>query len=205
LLGNNEQGYTLVEMLVAISLLAIVSVSLASVFRQAYQVHSRGRDLLRFSEEGVTALNRVERDLCNVLPCKLHGMSGGENELTFSALLIATIGNRTTEGMPIWVTYRLDETDSRILYRIVAVPGKSKSDSTLLCQHVDSLSFLYAFTENDGGLDWKNSLSATDLPDFPCAIRIKIFLSDPTGRVREHCEFVRTVYLPLMRFASNAA
>ena len=200
---KNEQGYTLVEMLVAISLLAIVSVALASVFKQAYLAHSYGRSLLRFSEEGVIALNRIERDLLNVLPCQLHGMSGKEKELTFTALLPTSMGDIAVERMPVWVTYQLDEDDSSILYRIVAVPGNSKPDSTVLCHHVDSLSLWYAIADGEGRLDWQSTLSASEASLFPKAIQVEIFLSDKTARSRENCEFVRTVYLPLTRLASN--
>jgi len=200
---KNEQGYTLVEMLVAISLLAIVSVALASVFKQAYLAHSYGRSLLRFSEEGVIALNRIERDLLNVLPCQLHGMSGKEKELTFTAFLPTSVDDVTVERMPAWVTYQLDEANSSIFYRVVAVPGKSKPDSTVLCHPVDSLSFWYAIADDEGRLDWQSTLSASDASLFPKAIQVEIFLSDKTARSRENREFVRTVYLPLTRFASN--
>lgn len=57
-----EEGFTLIETLVAISLFAIVSVSFYSVLYASIGVSNTSRDVVRISEDARLGLNRMIRD-----------------------------------------------------------------------------------------------------------------------------------------------
>ncbi len=57
-----EEGFTLIETLVAISLFAIVSVSFYSVLMASVGVSETSRDVVRISEDARLGLNRMIRD-----------------------------------------------------------------------------------------------------------------------------------------------
>lgn len=193
----SNYGFTLIEILVAITIFSIVALSVAAVFRSGLRTWSAGNE---WSEENQNARNffRVlSRELQNsVNQSPEMPFEGQAHEISFMTLLDARDPKEGVVRSLARVVYRYDAKE-RVIERLVA--GKEegfdarRAKAVPVAERIGALDLTYAFKpvyENEN-LRWKNEWSS--LKEIPLGVRIRLddfhtAVFVPTGRLGDENE-----------------
>ncbi len=180
----NSKGLTLIEMLLAVSLLSVLSVAIYQSFSNGIKVWDRAREFV--VEEDISIFfDKLESDLNNIVKFSQIVFKGEEKELEFCSVVrtpqdphfkdsegvfIDQIGkvqyfyDRLKKGI-----YRRQSNYSESLYEKVKIDGR------LMISQVEDLEIKYHFSSSEkNGSDHEGSI--------PMGIEVKIIFSDSRGK-----------------------
>ncbi len=182
---KEEKAFTLVELLISISILAIIMLSLYSAFNTGVLGLRQVEEGALVSESGYLILSRIDRDLRNSFAYYNDDVKfvGKKDALSFLSL---------TPDFS-FISYSLNGNKLLRLIRTnkEAIKADSKTNPRVLAKNVKQIEFTYlAFDPNTKKL--KETDSWTDNTALPVAVRITLTLEK-----KEASPFVRTIYLPV--------
>jgi prepilin-type N-terminal cleavage/methylation domain-containing protein len=171
-------GFTLVELLIALSIFSIVAVGISSVFRSGLRTWRAGN---QWSEENQGARNFF-RIISKELQNSMNGspeisFEGSAHEVSFLTLVDAydpVVGSIRSLAR---VVYRHDakkKTVKRIIAGLEAGFDIRKAKEVVVAENVSALDFTYAFApiyENES-IRWKSAWK--DSKEIPRGIRIRM-------------------------------
>ena len=195
--STNRKGFTLVEVLLVVSLMSLITFSIYNAFANGLRVWERGQRLV-MEEDIAIFFDKLESDARNSFPYSLIPFSGKETSVSFPSLVRVLVASKTEQGKIAYskqigqVEYSFDSTKN-ILYRresnySQATQQKFAPGRTILSS-VRDVQFKYFFSSA------KKGLSKTDLADeLPSSIQVAVSYWDAQGNPRE---MSRLVNLPL--------
>lgn len=203
---KNAYGLTLIELLIASSIFAIILLSIYSAFNTGIFSYNRIDSALRAYQTARSILNRLELDLLNSFKYTEEDSRffGAESSIEFFSIVDSYRQGQAYENL-CRIKYELSaeslkRTRSQDLDAFINDPGLAADE---LSSDVKNIVFEYAHrTENpDHPYDWQEIWPADDTQKIllPLAVRIKLTIIERDRFQQESgtVEFTKTVPLPL--------
>jgi len=184
---KNQAGYSLMEMLVAVTIIALLGSVVAIGFRTHIGATRIGGWKVAAENQSSTVMERIERDVRNGLTCGIFPFVGEPQEMELVTNNIA-VSDHPSPWQLSRVRFQLSAVDSSCLYQIRYFPRHLREDTTILLSNVQSLSFQYATRNEVSGVEWHDTFLGDDNRPLPLAIEIsiKIRVGPPeSGRVHK--------------------
>ncbi len=202
--GPAAPGFTLVEVMVAVSITAVMGAMLAGAFQRAYQA----RDLVEQQEDRFAgarvALTRMAREISMAFlsehydhrrfrdrPTLFRGRDGGDSDsLLFTTMSHERLVRDVKESDQSVVEYTLDSDPDLPGEEALWRREKARIDDdpehggtrAVLCQHVASFDVSYwDWRKQEWAREW-NSASTERQGILPTRVRLKLVLKMPDGR-----------------------
>lgn len=187
------RGFTLVELLVSLSIFAVAAAALASAFSSGLTVWRRARRETSLRQAARATLERVGRDLRNALPVPGAAFEGSDGAMTFYFYRPAPPLSSVDRSGIYRVTYRPAEGAWERVESPVrpAEPVEEFPDPSPLPGSAH-FSYAYAPSELDGALQWRSRWAPKE--GLPAAVRVDLRLKDEEGH---EIPFQKTIELPL--------
>ncbi|MBN1492755.1 MAG: prepilin-type N-terminal cleavage/methylation domain-containing protein [Candidatus Omnitrophica bacterium] len=176
---RSDRGFTIIELLLAITLFSIASVSLYFNFQTGIFLHSRvGHGLERLDEYRL-CFDKIDKELHNIVAYDDVVFKGQDRSISFPAFIeVYEKGERHSDFYQI--TYELK---NKALYRIMRSLRKkglsgSKEHKDILLSGLQGGSFEYAYRTPAGSLAWKDLWDTGEVTSesllVPYGIRLSI-------------------------------
>ncbi|MFH1220217.1 MAG: prepilin-type N-terminal cleavage/methylation domain-containing protein [Candidatus Eisenbacteria bacterium] len=175
---SRSTGFTLVELLVAVSLFSLLVLSVYSSFSTGLAARKRAEAVVEVAEQGREVLSLLSRDLSDLVMFAGREFSGEPEAISFVALQPFAEGS-----MPVLshVTYDLSKTAQgslRALRRGCEIIGGRRSEGDLTAPCVRNLSFSYARLDGESNvIEWASRWSPTEESPIPYAVRVELGLA----------------------------
>jgi len=181
-LRGSRTGFTLVELLVATALTAVVAVVIASAFAAGFQVWKRvGREGM---DNAVIVLEMIQKDLNNTQPCRLVPFKGGSEWVEIPTVISVPVtgGNQDQPGV---VRYEFDSSSHGLQHvtRLLFIPGSESEKRETLLNDVGSITFSYGEAA-DGGTGvgaWESDWAGRT--NTPRAVKVEMELRQGEDRI----------------------
>jgi general secretion pathway protein J len=198
---NTARAFTLIEMLIAVSIFSVVLVAIHSVFYTALRLRNTAVDSLEASLPLEDALNVIQHDLANIVTTTNGDFLGPLQTTTPTNTLPDQIGPHfyTTggelDGMVPWgnveqIDYLLSQPTNAVhrngrdliravtrnLLPVTLLPQPEEKHTIL--SGVQNLTFLYY-----DGTTWQPSWDTTQETNLPTAIKVQIQMAPQPGAV----------------------
>ncbi len=178
-----KKAFTLIELLISISIFAVIMVSLYSAFGTGVLGLGKIEESATAYQTGYMILSRIEKDLRNSFAYSADEVkfTGKKDALTFLTL--------TPEFS--LISYSLSGDKLLRLVRINkdALKTDSETKPKALAQNIKQIEFTYFYPDPDTK-ELKENDNWTDNTAFPTAVRVRLILEK-----KADAPFVRTIYL----------
>ena len=202
---SGARGFTLLEMLVALSLLGMLVAASVTVFRGIAQSWQRGETRSLRYQNARAIFDIVSRELSSTLPPDRHapflGLGPSDPPLktgaTGPSLFFVTLVPAAADADIVEIGYWLRAQDHMLMRHLDAHPDfnfQTADTDEPLGTEVASWSLSY-FDGTAWQDHWDSRDGAPEAGRLPRAIRIGVSVQDPGGREQEH--FDTTVSLPV--------
>lgn len=191
-----KRGFTLVELLIAVSIFALIVTTIYSTFNTGIKAWRRVTEDGILSKDARLSLEKMGKDLRNAL--RFSGLQFvGESTLVSIPGLIST----SKEGNPLApqigrITYFLDETNSALQLRqqtYAEVLNAIDTQPKVLVSSVIGLCLRYCrYDEKTGEYIWEESYNQSN--KLPLEVKITLTLKHPTSEEKK--TFTKTVLMP---------
>ena len=181
------KGFSLVELLIAVSIFSVISVAIYSTFSSGAIVLRRAKVIDLAFQKGLLREERLARELRQMPSCRKQLFSGAKEKISFCGIV---------DYVPCRLTYYFDSSSqalmrnsdklSDIINPDGTVDTRLKSKSTIFLNKVKGIKFSYLYLDLKQDMyDWAEDWKALYLP---AAVKISIST--------ESREYVTTVFLP---------
>ncbi|MDP1852600.1 MAG: prepilin-type N-terminal cleavage/methylation domain-containing protein [Candidatus Omnitrophota bacterium] len=192
---KSKKGFSLVELLVAVSLFAVVMLSIYTSFGAGMSGYKDIEENIEISQAARQVLERMNLDLRNAFSYSgaEAKFSGTKSDISFLSLVDKFYNNGITQDYAM-ISYRLEGDRLMRLCRRnqEALKETSETEAEEIASGVEEISFVYGNILAIGQpLEWKDSWGG-DPKVLPAAVKIKLILKN---KIKQ--EFERTVYIPL--------
>ena len=212
--NSREEGFTLIEIIIAVTLVALMAVALWSVFRISVVSWARGTGFVDSSQRNRNILDMVQKQLSSIYgliapPDLQNGgvlhpiFAGAEDSVQFVSL--SSLRFQENPGLTM-VSYDVvhDQTGTLSLVeredRYLGMDADRQSfldnkeeQPTILFSNLASFKFEYFFRgSNDLPRQWVSDWSARDIGELPAAISMTMVFRDARGT-----SFSRQVVVPI--------
>jgi general secretion pathway protein J len=200
---RSEQGFTLLEVLISVTLIALMAVALWSVMRISIRSWSRGAELIDTNQRHRTILDMVRKQIASaynliVPPDATTGLIPYPffigTETSFQFISLNSLQYQESPGLTI-VTYEIEngaqgglslfEKESRFVGQIPDEASPIAPDrTTSVLDALVSCSFKYfdpGNTENPS--QWVNEWDAKNMGRMPAAVSMTMTSRDPNGNM----------------------
>ncbi|MFH1655811.1 MAG: prepilin-type N-terminal cleavage/methylation domain-containing protein [Candidatus Omnitrophota bacterium] len=196
-------GFTFIEILIALTIFAIVAVSLYSTFFSGTSVWKRSEDENRIYQEARWSLDTIAKELRNAIILDYSKsypdfiiFEGNPDSISFF--------NATDEGIR-KISYFLESDNFEILLKRKEISlidslqsleeeTPTETFSSLVAEGGLQFSYAYAGAESEEGIEWQDVWQ--DPENLPKGVRIKLVLKDPS-RPELKTTFNKTVFIPM--------
>jgi prepilin-type N-terminal cleavage/methylation domain-containing protein len=185
--GSKRNGFTFVEMLLAVSLVGLISLALYQSLSNGLRIWKHAQKFVVEEDIGIF-LEKISHDLRNTFKYSLISFDGREKRIAFPTIVRTLQDKKRASGRTNYidqigkVEYSFDKAHKTISRR-QANYGQAMEEEygaeRLLAKPVHSLRFLYYYIE-DG--EYKEKRQATEL--MPVAVRVEIEFFEDTGKKR---------------------
>ncbi len=213
-----ESGFTLIEMLVAVTLVAMMAVGLWSVFSISVRSWSRGTEFIDKTQRHRSILDKVRKQIASAYPLSAPTdpeqsrtadlvFTGAETTLSFISL--NSLRFHESPGLTLVhyeVTldsggnYSLVEREMRYTGQVYD-PGMipNLSDSIAIFENLSSCIFEYFDPgNNDNTSQWVREWNGQERKQFPAAVSITMISRDPEGN-----SLSRNMVVPILAQVNN--
>jgi len=201
-----EKGFTLIEVLVATSILGLISLTILTTFGSGFAVYERVQSYGGGQADALLALEEMETRLRSLFPFSEIRFEGEAQKISFPAI-IETIVIVDDEDMAVssigQISYYLDrqENDETMLtsgqknYSQALSGVEAVENISVSLASVKDLRFrYYAFDKKEGTYVWKDSWPAEEV-NLPTGVKIELTFQDGKREI----PLVRTVMIPSVR------
>jgi prepilin-type N-terminal cleavage/methylation domain-containing protein len=196
-----ESGFTLMEMLIAVTLVAMLAVGMWSVFSVSVRSWSRGTEFIDNNQRHRSILDKVRKQIASAFP--LYGsnnleqpggssfiFTGTENSMRFVTLNslkfqespgLTLVSFEVVEGVD--GTHSLVQTEARYTGQILD-PALMTNLSGAIPIFEDLSSCVFEYYDpgnNDNTAQWVQSWDGEAMRKFPAAVSITMIARDPRG------------------------
>src|SRR3990167_7818362 len=84
---NPEQGFTLIELMVAASILGLIGLAILTTFGSGFSVYERVQAYGGTQADALLALEEIERDVRNIFQMPTIPVEGGSDRVAFPAII----------------------------------------------------------------------------------------------------------------------
>jgi prepilin-type N-terminal cleavage/methylation domain-containing protein len=161
-------GYTLVELLVAIALLALIGVAIVGAFAGGLRVWERARVEVREAAPAA-ACAQIRRDLANACLSRGAAFEGGPQAVVFASRA-ATADPRVMTMCRL--EYAFDPAGGRLRRTACAVPSDAEGRAETVLDRTEECAFLYYGEEAAGEGGWTDTW--TGQTNLPAAVRVRL-------------------------------
>ncbi len=173
---KNAEGYTLVELLIALAVFSALAASFAVALRQGFHSWKMQREDQLRRQEARVVLNRLARDLRNAVPLAKESFIGSEREIIF---------HRPEENGIVRVQYRLSENHGNtVLERRHQFLSREGNGTPVRRATISSSMKVHwefaAKSPENGEIIWRRKW--TDGDGFPLGMRVRLELPSADGR-----------------------
>jgi prepilin-type N-terminal cleavage/methylation domain-containing protein len=199
--AQSEAGFTLLEMLIAVTLVAMMAVSLWAVFRTSLRSWSRGTEFIDVNQRHRSILDLVRKQIASAfglyaqadlqlgLPSTLY-FSGTENSLRFVSL--NSMRFHESPGLTLVIyevaqdangDFSLVEKEARYLGQISdQEAAASQAKPTPIFDNLSSCIFKYFDAgDSETSSEWVGEWNGEQLGRLPKAVSISMISRDPKG------------------------
>ncbi len=207
----SQAGFTLIEILVAVTLIAVIAVGLWAVFRISVRSWSRGTEFMDANQRHRSLMDMVRKQLASA-----HGLfvqedpqqpgsgslifSGTENSLLF--LSLNSLQFQESPGLTM-VAYEIDressgdmslvERESRFLGSLPAEGASLGSKAIPIFENLSSCLFEYYDPgDSENPPQWVQEWNAEEQGKLPAAVSLTMVSHDPKGN-----NFTRHMVVPI--------
>ncbi|MDD4900321.1 MAG: type II secretion system protein GspJ [Candidatus Omnitrophica bacterium] len=205
-----KKGFTLIEVLLAVSLSAVIVVGVYSALQTGILSYEKQESAAGIYQTAKVILNRMESDLKNSY-CYMQSGSGFKGGKAQSGLEFFSVSEVFEKGesriLPCRVRYELtDKVLKRYFYRgLEASETNSLLEPQELAADIKDISLEFAYRSSDANnpIAWQDTWPAEQNQDqeksLPLAVRIKLTLieKDRHGEEVSAVDFLRTIAIPL--------
>lgn len=182
----NRNAFSLVELLIAVSIFSIISIAIYSTFSSGAAVLRRAKVIDLAFQKGLLKQERLSRELRQMIFCRKQLFSGDREKIVFCGIV---------DYIPCRLTYYFDSPTQTFMRNCDKLPdiidpdgkvdAKLKSKSTVFLDKVKGVKFSYLYLDLKQNYNWAEAWKEGHLP-----LAVKISIST------ESREYVTTVFLP---------
>ncbi len=188
---RNRSGFTLLEILLAVTLTAIISLSVYSLFSSSVNVMIR-MNQANADEDINIFCEKMGRDLENVVRYHPIPFVGKQDQFSFASPFL--FGSHEGENKGVGqLTFLYDSSSESIQRRqdnLNQVYSEKLSKPITIFQHIINARFTYfAFDKNEKRYRWYEEYDETELP---CAVRLQLEFLNGDKKI----ELTRTFFIP---------
>lgn len=191
--SDGNGGFSLLELLIAVSIFSLLGAGLATAFSAGIQVKRRVQRLELQSAGVVPVLADIQQNLRNLIISAKTPLAGNENSLTFSV----RVSGRDEEGLKktstLLLSYGQDEVTGDLVKQTKDRQGLNPQTSTLMSGEFGLKFFFLSSSSDDDGLHW---LSEWEMVEPPPVVKVVIEFP-PLVENGEPAVWQRTVRLPV--------
>lgn len=208
---KKQRGFTLMELLLAISIFAVIALCLYSVFSGGIRVWRKQGEGFKYTHGTRLALDNIAKELRNAIiyALPIKPLPGEENpqDLQFigekTKLSFMTLIGSDIAKVSYW--FENNEQQGGVLKRIAFLQKTGFKDDTqkeeVLIQDLSDLSFEYAYPgeSEEVAVSWKDSWGADSKdskPKIPKGVRVTLTLKKSGENQNEGEIIKKTVFMP---------
>ncbi len=206
---NNSRGFTLIELMVAASILGLIGMAILTAFGSGFHVYERVQSYGGVQADVLLVLEEMERDLRNTFPSSAIKFEGDAQSISFPVIIekIETVEGEDVEVPSIGqASYYLEkDDDTQVLLRQQKSYGEAvsgvvqKEDRETALAFVSELTFsYYLFNAEDEEYTWEDIWPEED-EGFPSGVKIDLVFQDGQREV----PLSRTVLIPSIRMVDT--
>ncbi len=208
---RDKVGFTLVELLIAISIFATVVATVYGAYRASFFTIKGSEHTLKSLAKAQVLIERISEDLTGIESGAEIWFEGAEEQgeegiLSFRSLAKMNIGKNTGDTGSVMVRYYLETDDDgeKKLYR-ESSSGQSAPDlnqGVVLCDGLKSFEIKYVSSDGQETDSWSLSIQRESLQgeddgvELPALIKIAFELIDPDKEKSQKLYFRTAVALP---------
>ena len=174
---STKRGFTLVELLIAVSIFSVLIVTIYSSFRSGIAARKKGETVVELVEVGESSLRQIASDLANAPAISNPGFIGQATQVSFVTLKSNSGGEIPSIRH---VSYELaEEGDGSpgVLWRGYRIPGRMGDEGAVTDACIREIRFRYAHRENvEDEVMWLDFWLGTDETPLPLAVEITLVL-----------------------------
>jgi prepilin-type N-terminal cleavage/methylation domain-containing protein len=154
----NRRGFTLLEMLLVVSIISFVAVSLSVSFAQGSRIFEKLNRVTKY-EEAAILLERITRDYKNGFNYSLITFEGSKHSISFARLLHDdTLNTSELSAFPVRVTYSFDQNAKNVIYtqdNKYGMGGNNYDQKKAVASGITNLEFNFEETSDElpSGID----------------------------------------------------
>jgi len=186
---SSRSGFTMIEMVIALSLFAVVVISAYGAFRSGFVAYQRIELQLGHRHELDMLVQQIGGELRAAFYYAPIPFEGKSDKIQFPARLWRYEDNQLTEDL-YEITYQFR--DSQLIKKEQKIKQKFSQERNAEAESLlplASCKFQFAYKSRDGELIWKNELSDKPYQGLPRAVRIMI-KGKVTGNSEEIFDFL---------------
>ena len=184
---NKQSGFTLIEALLVVSMIAMIGLTLYSTFSNGVKLWQRGQQFV--AEEDISIFfDKIGGELRNTFEYSLIGFKGREKAISFPTFVHAPLySSAKDKGFYVdqigRVEYYFDSSKKKLFRRQAdygqALSGDSDAERPLL-NNIESVQFNYFFVNRVAGRPERT----TFMDEIPVMVRIDVEFVDEKGQKR---------------------
>lgn len=181
--GLHSAGFTMIEMLIVVTLFAIIATASFAIFRMGVQIWRRSQGSALIEHKALFTLEKMTRDLRMSIRSELKDFKGnGDSDEIAIPSLIPIRAGKTDMIQYGLIHYEYNASKKEVCRReepAAAIQGKKKFDCRVLANHVKRFKLQYLIYDGIGeAYSWYDSWDEKELP--PLAIKIELQLDLPS-------------------------
>lgn len=176
---RNRAGFTLVEILISLAILAMIVASTFTIFRSSSKSWQKGETRSERYHNARTAIGKMSMELSQAVmkDGKVCKFTGEESRVGFLSFVSSSSGVFEIAEIEYWL-----DKGRRLLLRNEDIEPDydflTQDQSDILVDNISELEFSYY-----DGMNWNGSWNSDSI--LPKAVKIKIKLEDKTGKESE--------------------
>lgn len=203
-LQSRGQGFTLVELLIAASIIGMISIAILSSFGVGFHTFERVQAFGGPQMDILLSIEEMERDLRNTFPLSGIPFTGNSRNMTFAALFSKWDEEKEEEAVVLGKkSYSLDSTSKALVstqqeYANAVGESTGTEQGTEVLAFVEDIQFSYYYYQKELQEDkekiefgWKDSWSPED--GLPKGVKIEVTFKNG----EEDVHLARTVFIPI--------
>ncbi len=199
---NTQNAFTFVELLISITLVALVGVAVYSVLANGIHAWRRGNENRAYARNIRLTTEKMSCDLRNVFEFSDIAFEGTEDSIMFPGLVLSESDSNSNEVEGYYelgrIAYFYDPGENALCKDEKTYPqalGEKKiGKGKVLLERVDKLEFSYCYLDNaTGNYKWKDDWKKEEQESIPQAVKIEMVLEKSTHQE----DFEKTVFIPI--------